>query len=254
MRTRLLIIIGIVLASVVLVSSVYVISVQNRCESLLGDTHYPRPLTLWNCLNYLQMVDNPPPKSISEPITEHEPDYESLQQQKKQEEKLRVQEIVLADTRGIENKIPAIKEYRDEFESGYFLEQFIIPNKQNFEKGQVIHFIFGEWGFQPTENTSSKVTVYFRSYDNYDKIEKINEWKKPNDSTYLSSPDSDGYLMIDFHGMAPTIGTHEECVIPGEYRVSASNSGDKSKLEWGYFTCQRDKLVGEAQPWIEIPE
>ena len=64
MRTRFLIIIGIILASIVLVSSVYVISVQSRCESLLGDTHYPRPLTLWNCLDYFRMVDNPPPKSL----------------------------------------------------------------------------------------------------------------------------------------------------------------------------------------------
>ncbi|MCV0410119.1 hypothetical protein [Nitrosopumilus sp.] len=67
MKSRVLIIIGIVLASVVLISSVYAISVQNRCESLLGFTHYPRPPTLWNCLDYLRMVDNPPPKSIPEP-------------------------------------------------------------------------------------------------------------------------------------------------------------------------------------------
>ncbi len=72
MKTRLLIIIGIVLASVVLVSSVYVISIQNRCESLLGDTHYPRPLTLWNCFDYLQMIDYPPkPTHTSIPEPEH---------------------------------------------------------------------------------------------------------------------------------------------------------------------------------------
>ena len=63
MKTRLLLIIGIVLAFIVLVISSYAISVQDRCESLLGHTHYPRPLTLWNCLDYLNMVDNPPPKS-----------------------------------------------------------------------------------------------------------------------------------------------------------------------------------------------
>lgn len=71
MKTRLLMIIGIVLASVV-ISSVYVISVQDRCETILGDTHYPRPLNLWNCLDYLNMVDNPPPKS-SAVIPEPEP-------------------------------------------------------------------------------------------------------------------------------------------------------------------------------------
>ena len=73
MKTRFLIIIGIVLVSVVMVISVYVISVQNRCETILGDTHYPRPFTLWNCLDYLHMVDNPPPKS-STVIPEPEPE------------------------------------------------------------------------------------------------------------------------------------------------------------------------------------
>ncbi|MCV0410160.1 hypothetical protein [Nitrosopumilus sp.] len=63
MNTRALIIIGIVLASVVLISSFYVISVQNKCETMLGDRHYPRPLTLWTCLHYLSMIENPPPKS-----------------------------------------------------------------------------------------------------------------------------------------------------------------------------------------------
>lgn len=66
MKTKLLIITVIVLASVV-IGSAYAVSVQIRCEDLLGDTHYPRPLTLWNCLDYLNMVDNPPPKSIPEP-------------------------------------------------------------------------------------------------------------------------------------------------------------------------------------------
>lgn len=71
MKTRLLMIIGIVLASVV-ISSVYVISVQDRCETILGDSYYPRPLNLWNCLDYLNMVDNPPPKS-SAVIPDHSP-------------------------------------------------------------------------------------------------------------------------------------------------------------------------------------
>ena len=75
MKSRLLIIIGIVLASVVLVSSVYVISIQNRCESLLDDTHYPRPLTLWNCFDYLQMIDYPPEPTRTS-IPELEPPFE----------------------------------------------------------------------------------------------------------------------------------------------------------------------------------
>jgi hypothetical protein len=72
MKTRLLIIIGIVLASVV-TGSVYAASIQIRCEDLLGDTKYPRPLTFWNCLDYLQRVDNPPPKTTAVPELESEP-------------------------------------------------------------------------------------------------------------------------------------------------------------------------------------
>jgi len=56
MKTRLLIIIAIVIASSGLSASAYVLSVQNQCESLLGDTHYPRPLTFWNCFDYLEMI------------------------------------------------------------------------------------------------------------------------------------------------------------------------------------------------------
>jgi hypothetical protein len=62
MKTGLLIIIGIVLISTV-IGSVYAASVQIRCDDLLGDTKYPRPLTFWNCLDYLQKIDNPYPKS-----------------------------------------------------------------------------------------------------------------------------------------------------------------------------------------------
>jgi hypothetical protein len=54
--------------------------------------------------------------------------------------------------------------------------------------------------------------------------------------------------------MPPATGTHETCTIPGEYRVAASNPDDESKMEWGYFTCQKGKLVGESQPWMELPE
>jgi len=80
MKTKFLIIIGIVLASVV-IGSVYAVSVQIRCEDLLDDTKYPRPLTFWNCLDYLQRVDNPPPKSTEvikseiNPISEEEEEH-----------------------------------------------------------------------------------------------------------------------------------------------------------------------------------
>lgn len=73
MKTRLLIIIGIVVASAI-IGSAYTVSVQTRCEDLLGETHYPRPLTFWNCYEYLQRVDNPPPQTTSE--LEMTPRYE----------------------------------------------------------------------------------------------------------------------------------------------------------------------------------
>lgn len=242
MKTRVLIILGMVGAITSLIGVFAASPSVNNFDDFIYQLKEP--------------FDGAEPEQIAEPEPEPGPipDFESLQQQKKQQEKIRVQEIVLADTRGTENKLNAIKEYRDEFESGYFLEQFIHTIKQNYEKDQLMNFIYGEWGFQPTENTSPKVTVYFRSYDNYDKIEKINEWHKPKDSAFLMSPDSDGYLVMDLQGMSPAIGIHETCTIPGEYRVSASNLDYKSKVEWGYFTCQKDELVGEPQPWMDLPE
>ena len=65
MKTKLIvtIIIGIVLASIGSGAFAYYIQVQSECESILGDTHYPRPLTLWNCLDYLKMIEeNPEPE------------------------------------------------------------------------------------------------------------------------------------------------------------------------------------------------
>ena len=200
-------------------------------------------------------LKDPPRTTPPEPEPEPIPDSESLQRQKQQQAKLDVQKWVLTDTRDRVNQINAIREYRDKFEPGYFLEQFIHPIKQNYEKDQLMNFIYGEWGFQPTENISPKVTVYFRSYENYDKIEKINEWQKPkNDASIAISHDSDGFLLMRLHGMSPATGTHETCVVPGEYGVSASNPYDESKVAWGYFTCQNNEIVGEPQPWMEIPE
>jgi len=225
-----------------------------RIEVTNGDIFSPTILQNFACLESESMHE-PEKTSSPEPEPGPIPESDSLQRQKQQQTKLHTQEIIISDTRGHENKINAIKEYRDGFESGYFLEQFIILNKQNYEKGELINFVYGEWGYQPKENTSPKVDVYFRSYDDYDKIEKINEWQKPKDQdVFAISPDSDGYLMMDLWGMSPATGTHETCTIPGEYRVAASNPDDKSKVEWGYFTCQKEKLVGESQPWMELPE
>ena len=83
----------------------------------------------------------------------------------------------MTDYRGNEHQIKAINEYRNEFESGYFLEQFILfTDKQNYEKDDLINFVFVEWGYQPEECTSPKVEVSIRPYENYDSIEKISEW------------------------------------------------------------------------------
>ncbi|MEX0863179.1 hypothetical protein [Nitrosopumilus sp.] len=170
MKTRtLILIVGIILTSIIF--GTYQ-SILYQCGTMPVFMETPRSPTLWKCLDIWKHQSNQ--QSLpSEP--ELASAFESMQQQMNQQEKLRVQEIVLADTRGTENKINAIKEYRDKFETGYFLEQFIHPTKQNFEKDRLMHFISGEWGFQPTEHTSPKVTVYFRSYENYDNIEKINE-------------------------------------------------------------------------------
>ena len=58
MKIQLLIIFGIVTVSIGLGTSAYVINVQSQCESMLGDTHYPRPLTFWNCLEFMKMTEN----------------------------------------------------------------------------------------------------------------------------------------------------------------------------------------------------
>ncbi len=68
MKTRFLIIIGIVVGSIGLGSFAYVLSVQSQCESLLGDTHYPRPLTLWNCVDYLRMIQENPEPDVTDSL------------------------------------------------------------------------------------------------------------------------------------------------------------------------------------------
>ncbi len=191
------------------------------------------------------------PEPEPEPMSESE----ILQKQKQQQAKLRTQEIIMTDYRGHQHQIDAINEYRAEFESGYFLEQFILfPNKQNYEKDDLISFIFAEWGYQPQKCTYPKVEVYLRPYDNYDKIEKIGEWQKPDDVCFSIDSDSDGYLIMTRWSMPGIFEPYQICTIPGEYRVVASNIQDESKKEIGYYTCQKEKLVGLPQPWMELPE
>jgi len=196
---------------------------------------------------YLPYSSEPEPRPI--------PDSESLQQQQKQQQaKLRVQETIMTDFRGHEYDISAINKYRNEFKTDYFLEQFIFSNKQNYEKDDLINFIFAEWGYQQQECTSPKVEVYLRPYENYDSIEKISEWQKSEEECHSISSDLNGYLIVNIRHMPGIFEPHETCTIPGEYRIIASNLEDESKKEYGYYTCQKEKLVGEPQPWMELPE
>ena len=198
----------------------------------------------------------PEPTPGPEPNPEPEPmsESETIQKQRQQQAKLHTQEVIMTDYRGHEHQINAINEYRAEFESGYFLEQFIFSNKQNYEKDDLINFIFVEWGYQPQECTYPKVEVYLRPYDNYDKIEKISEWQKPEDSCFSIDSDSNGYLIMNLVNMPGIFEPHETCTIQGEYRIVASNLEDESKKEFGYYTCQKEKLIGLPQPWMELPE
>ena len=59
MKTRLLIIIGIIIVSIVVGTFSYVYYVQKQCESLPGYWHYPRLLTLENCIQSLQQIEKP---------------------------------------------------------------------------------------------------------------------------------------------------------------------------------------------------
>jgi hypothetical protein len=250
MKDRLLIIVGISLLVVI----VLLLSFWMEKD----DEGYVLFCNQWVFSNYkaCDVLWNEPKDSLSIPEPEPEPMPESdlLQRQKQQQAKLYTQEIILTDFRGNEHQIKAINEYREEFESDYFLEQFVFfPREQDFEKDDLINFVLVEWGYQPEKCTSSKVEVYLRPYENYNSIEKISEWQKPDEECRTIDSDSDGHLIVNTWPMPGIFDPHETCTIPGEYRVVASNIEEEYKKEYGYYTCQKEKLIGEAQPWMELP-
>ena len=252
MKTRLLIIVGISLVVVIVLLLSFWMEKDDEGYVLFCNqwvfSNYKACDVLWNESEDSLSI----PESESGPI----PDSESLQRQKQQQTKLRVQEVIMTDFRGNEHQIKAINEYRNEFEDGYFLEQFIFfTNNQNYEKDDLINFIFVEWGYLSEECTSPKVEVYLRPYDNYDSIVKISEWQKSGeDGCHSIDSDSEGYLIVNIRHIPGIFAPHESCTIPGEYRIVASNLEEESKKEYGYYTCQKEKLVGEPQPWMELPE
>ena len=162
----------------------------------------------------------------------------------------------MTDYRGYQHQIDANNKYRDEFELSYFLEQFVIPNKPNFDKNQVINFIVGHWGYQPEKCISYDVKGYFKPYENYDPFyaEKISESENAQECDSVISSDSNGYLIVNMNPMPGIPEEHQTCNNPGEYRILLRNLNDEAQVEWGYYTCQRDKLVGDPQPWMAIPE
>lgn len=199
---------------------------------------------------------HPVPEPNPSPEPEKIPEEERLYQEKQKQAKIQTQKEIMTDYRGNQHQIDAINKYREEFESSYFLEQFVILNKQNFEKDELINFVVVQWGYQPEKCISYDVKGYFKPYENYDPfyVEKISEWEDTQECTSVITSDSNGYVIVN---MNPVPGIPEEhliCNNPGEYRILVRNLDDESQVEWGYYTCQRDKLVGEPQPWMEIPE
>ena len=253
MKTRVLIIIGISLVVVIVLLSSFWMEKDNYGHVLFCNqwvfSNYKTCDALWN------ESEDSLSKVEPEPEPGPMPESDSLQRQKQQQAKLHVQETIIIDYRGNEHQIKAIDEYRDEFESGYFLEQFIFfPNDQNYEKDDLINFVLVEWGYQSEECTSPEVEVYLRPYENYESIEKISEWQKHDEEECITiDSDSDGYLIMNAWHMPGIFEPYETCSIPGEYRVVVSNLKDESKKEYGYYTCQKEKLVGEPQPWMELP-
>ena len=198
----------------------------------------------------------PDPNPTPEPEPEQTSEEERLQQEKQDQARTQTQKEIMADYRGNQHQVDAISKYREQFEPGYFLEQFVVPNKQNFKKDEVINFVVGQWGYQPEKCVSYIVKGYFKPYHNYEDpfyVEKISQWESTECNRIISS-DSNGHVIVNMQPMPGIPEEHQTCGTPGEYRILVQNPKDETHVEWGYYTCQRDKLVGEPQPWMELPE
>ena len=226
---------------------------QNEHQFEFPQEDIATKIARYDCQEHGKTV-NPEPESSPEP--EQIPLEERLHQEKQHQAKLQTQKEIMMDYRGDQHQIDAINKYRDEFEAGYFLEQFIVPNKQNFEKDDIINFIVVQWGYQPEKCLSYSIKAYFKPYENYDPFyaEKISEWENAQECGSVISSDSNGYIVVNMEPMPGIPEEHQTCINPGEYRILVRNLKDEPQVEWGHYTCQRDKLIGEPQPWMEIPE
>lgn len=186
-----------------------------------------------------------------EPSPEPKPETIDEQDMRKDKARMKIQEIIMTDYRGNQHQMDAINEYRNEFELGHFLEQYIHTFDQNYEKDELVNFALVEWGYQETDCTYPKVELYFMPYETK-AIEKIGEWEKPNDNCFSIDSDENGYVIADVWHVPGIFEPHEICTIPGEYRISVTNLKDTPDIEWGYFTCQKDMLVGNPEPWMDL--
>ncbi len=136
------------------------------------------------------------------------------------------------------------------------MKQFLFALDDQYKKDDMINFIFTEWGYQKQECTSPVLKMYLKPYDNYaafGSIEKIYEWKNPN---YCDSLEyySEGHLILNFWRMPDFPDQYRSCTVPGEYKIFASSDNGENIESVGSFTCQRDMLEGEPQPWMELPD
>jgi len=211
------------------------------------------------CRNPIDCGGRPPLDKTIFPVPEPEPEpiaeEEQLFQEKQNQARIQTLNEILTD-RENQHQIDAINKYRQDFEPSYFLEPFVIPNKHNFEKDEVMNFVVGQWGYQPEKCISYSVQGYFKPYENYDPfyIEKISVIEVAQECDSVISSDSNGYIIVNMQPIPGIPEDHQTCTNPGEYRILVRNLKDEPQVEWGYYTCQRDKLVGEPQPWMEIPE
>lgn len=163
MKTRLLIIIGIVVTLVV-ASSTYVVLFQTQCESLLGDRHYPRPLTFWNCMGFMNMIqENPEPvmkpiDSVPKKTPQPEPEQSSKQ--------IAIQSIksVIDSDASYDEIINTIEKKSHEKNLGMFSSMFLKNLKQNYDHGENIEFdtvAFGNvnWCLMP------QVRIFYDGYE-----------------------------------------------------------------------------------------